>query len=121
MNTDPRSRTPVWIYAIGVGGTFLIMALLVGIMYRFTRPPDLRTTRGEERRKNLVELNSTTREQIENYAWLDESKGIVRLPVAKDMQLTLDQWPDPAAARSNLLERLAKATFKPPEAPNPFE
>lgn len=121
MNTEPPSRTPLWVYAIGIGGTFLIMVLLVGIMFYFTRPAELNQNRGEERRKNLADLQTATRDQAENYAWIDESKGMVRLPVSQAMQLLLDKWSDPVVARSNLLDRVNKATAKPPEAPNPFD
>ena|SRR5688572_16415198 len=121
MNTEPHARTPLWIYAIGVLGSFLIMAVLVWVMYYFTRPADLTRTRGEERRRNLSEVNAAARDQSETYAWIDEGKGLVRLPIHHAVQLVAEKWPDPAALRSNLLERVDKATFKPPPPPNPFE
>ena len=121
MNTESNARTPLWIYAIGVAGTFLIMAALVWVMYYFTRPADLTHTRGEERRKNLADLNAATREQSEGYAWIDEGKGLVRLPINHAVQLVVEKWPNSAALRSNLLERVDKATFRPPPPPNPFE
>jgi hypothetical protein len=46
----------------------------------------------------------------------------VRLPIADAMKIIERSWQNPAAARSNLLERVAKANPPPPKpAPSPFE
>jgi len=48
----------------------------------------------------------------------------VRLPIAEAKKLALRDWQNPAAARSNLIARVEKATAAPPKAPekpNPFE
>jgi hypothetical protein len=41
----------------------------------------------------------------------------VRLPIAEAMKLALRDWQNPAAARSNLIARVEKATAVPPAAP----
>jgi hypothetical protein len=48
----------------------------------------------------------------------------VRLPINEAMKLALREWQNPAAARSNLIARVEKATAVPPAAPakpSPFE
>ena len=48
----------------------------------------------------------------------------MRLPIAEAMKLALREWQNPAAARSNLIARVEKATAAPPTAPakpSPFE
>jgi len=55
---------------------------------------------------------------------VNKDKGIVRLPIQRAVELTLQEWQNPAAARSNLISRVDKATAVPPKAPekpNPFE
>ena len=54
---------------------------------------------------------------LTTYGWVDQPKGVVRLPIAEAMQLTLRDWQNPAAARSNLIARVEKATAAPPAAP----
>ena len=116
-DADPSRRTTVGFYLVGVLGTFFIMAGLIGVMYHYTQPPPLDESRYAERRKNLAEINAAAKEQLENYGWLDQTKGIVRVPVARAMELTVQEWHNPAQARSNLLARLEKAIAVPPKAP----
>ena len=55
--------------------------------------------------------------ELTTYGWVDQPKGVVRLPIADAMQLVLRDWQNPAAARSNLIARVEKATAAPPVAP----
>ena len=112
-------KTTVAVYLVGVIGTFLIMGALVWIMYYFTKPPPVDESRYAERRKNLADINAQAKDQLENYGWMDQAKGIVRLPIKQAMELTVHEWQNPAQARSNLLARLAKATAVTPAAPPP--
>lgn len=107
-------RTTVTMYFFGVIGTFLIMIGLVWIMYYYTRPPGVDTVRAAERRKNLADLTAQTKEILDNYGWMDQKKGIVRLPMTRAMELTVQEWQNPAVFHSNLLERLKTATNVPP-------
>jgi len=54
---------------------------------------------------------------LNSYGWLDQSKGIVRLPISEAMKLALRDWQNPAAGRSNLIARVEKATALPPKTP----
>jgi hypothetical protein len=116
--TPSMERTRMIVLWIGILGTFLIMAAMVGLMYARTRPPAVNAARAEERRKALADVTAQSRDQLENYAWIDPTKGIVRLPVSQAMELTVRNWKSPAAARSNLIARLPKVA---PPAPNPYE
>ena len=121
---EPSKNRTIGAYVAGVLGTFLIMAGLVWIMYHFTQPPPLDESRYAERRKNLAEINAAAKEQLDNYGWIDQAKGIVRLPVTRGMELTIQESKSPAQARSNLIARLEKATAvapKAPPAPNVYE
>ena len=117
MNAQPvRDRTSL-AYVTGILGSFLIVAVLVWAMRHYTQPPPLGEDRVALRKKALAELRTAEAEELSTYGWLDQSKGIVRLPIAEAMKLALRDWQNPAAARSNLIARVEKATALPPKAP----
>jgi hypothetical protein len=108
-------------YVLGILGTFLVMAALVWLMRHYTQTAPLGADRAAERIKNLKEMRAANEEALNNYAWQDQAKGLVRLPVARAMELTLQEWQNPAAARSNLIVRMEKATAPAPAKPSEFE
>jgi hypothetical protein len=103
-------------YLAAVLGAFVIVAGLVYVMYHFTRPEPLGEDRAAARRKALVELRASNEEVLHNpnYVWQDAAKGVVRMPIDRAVELSLKMWQNPAAARSNLIARVEKATFVPP-------
>lgn len=106
------------VYAVVVLGTFLIAAALVWAMIHYTKPAPLAEDRNAVRRKAHEEVIAAGTEALKNYGWVDQTKGIVRLPIDQAMKLTVAEWQkDPAAGRATLLERQAKASFVPPKAP----
>ena len=125
MSTPSPNKCCSWgVYAIAILGTFMIVGWLVCQMIRHTRPEAIGQERGEERRKAALELKAADTQALNNLTWQDQSKQIVRLPINRAMELTVQEWKNPAAARKTLLERLDKATApapKPPEAPSEFE
>ena len=125
MNTGHSNYEKVRItaYAAGLLGAFLIMALLVAAMRHYTRPAPVGGNRAEERYKNLQELRAANAKILEGYDWQDQAKGAVRLPIERAMELVLQEWRNPAAARSNLDARVDKffPPPPPPAAPKPSE
>jgi hypothetical protein len=117
MTTPPLKERTGLAYAIGILGALLIVAALVWAMKRYTQPPPLGEDRVATRKKALAELRAAEANELENYGWVDQPKGVVRLPIADAMQITLRDWQNPAAARSNLIARVEKATAVPPPAP----
>jgi hypothetical protein len=119
------SRERFWfVYAIAILGAFLIVAGLVWAMRHYTKAPPLGENRAAERGKALAELRGVEKEALENTAWIDQGKGIVRLRIEDAMRLVEREWQNPGVARSNLIARVEKATAappKPPEKPSPFE
>ena len=118
MNGQPLSPRPRWPYVFAVLGSLLIVGALAWAIHRYTQPPPLGEDRAAVRAKALAELRAAETEALEHPAWLNPQKGIVRLRIEDAMKLAERDWGrDPAAARSNLLERVAKATATPPKAP----
>jgi hypothetical protein len=46
----------------------------------------------EFRKKNLAELRAKQAKQATTYAWVDQKKGIVQLPLDVAMELTVQQY-----------------------------
>ena len=108
-------------YAIGIAGTFLIVALLVLAMRHYAQPAPLGANRVEERQKFLQDLRAADAKTLNEYDWQDRDKGIVRIPIPRAVELSLQEWQNPASARSNLISRVEKATAVAPKPPNIFE
>ena len=117
MSSQPARERTALAYVIGILGSLLIVAALVWAMQRYTQQPPLGQDRVVVRKKALADLRATEVGELASYGWLDQPKGVVRLPIADAMQLALRDWQNPAAARSNLIARVEKATAAPPAAP----
>src|SRR5437762_9490338 len=101
---------------IAIAGTFLIIGALVYIMRLYTQPLPLGQARIEERKKALAEVRAANADALNNYAWLDQPKGQIRLPITNAIELTIREYKNPAAARSNLAARADKAFAPAPPA-----
>lgn len=104
------------VYVVTVLGCFLIVAALVWLMKHYTAAAPLGTDRAEIRRKALSELRAANTEILysPNYVWKDQAKGVVRLPIDRAVELSVQLWQNPAAARSNMIARVEKATAVAP-------
>lgn len=105
-------------------GSLLIVWILVAAMQRYLQPEPLGAARAAERAKNLAELRSSEEQILQNYAWQDQEKGFVRLPISNAMDWAVQELKDPAAARAMMIERVDEANYvppPPPEAPSDFE
>lgn len=125
MNPE-RSETcrTGWAYTIGIVGSLLVLGALAWAIHKYTEPAPLGEDRAAFRAKTLADMRAADDEALNNTGWIDQSKGIVRLRIVDAMQLVEREWQNPAAARSNLISRVEKATALPPKAPakpSPFE
>jgi hypothetical protein len=124
MTPQPAPERTGIAYFIGILGSLLIVAALVWAMRHYTHTPPLGEDRVALRKKALADLRAAEASELESYGWVDQGKGVVRLPIAEAMKLALRDWQNPTAARSNLIARVEKATAVPPPAPakpSPFE
>ena len=125
MNKQALRDSMTLARAMGILGSFLVVAGLVWALHHYVQPPPLGQARDSVRAKALADLRGIEAEELTAQAWLDQSKGLVRLPIENAMQLVQAAWGrNPTAARSNLIARVDKATAPPPrvpEKPSPFE
>lgn len=112
-------------YATGILGSFLIFGALVWAMRHYTQPLPLDQERVALHAKAFADMRGAEAEGLSTPAWIEQSKGLVRLPIGDAMELVVREWGrNPAAARSNLITRMEKVTAprpKAPEQPSPFE
>lgn len=118
---EPSEKRIVGFYVVAILGAFLIMAALVQAMRHYSKPADLNAARSEERSKALAQIRNENSDALDNYAWQNKDKGIVRLPVGQAMQLTIQEWKNPAAARSNLVFRADESVKKAPEKAGKYD
>jgi hypothetical protein len=97
---------------------------MASLMRENAEPPPLGANRAEERRKARAEASMAAVEALNSYGWVDQGKGVVRMPISNAMVLTVREWQNPGAARSNMValaERSAAAAPAPPPPANPYE
>ena len=122
MNTESnRQKCRAGLSVLGVAGSFLVMAWLVWLMRDYTQPPAPAQARAQERLKIKAEFDAANAPLLAGYDWADKPKGIVRIPVERAKELIVGEWQNPAAGRSNLLARAAKAFEPAAPAVNPYE
>lgn len=109
-------KTSAAVYVLGVAGTFLVMAWLVWLMRGYTQPPSLPEVRATERLKIKSDFLAANAPLLDSYAWQDPTHDVVRIPIAQAKELILREWQNPAAGRSLLTNRVAKA-FAPVAPP----
>ena len=116
MNGD-SCCSPKTLSFFGILGAFLVVAALVYAMKYYTRPAPLNQTRVEERKKALAEIQAEDARALNSYEVIDAGKGLVRLKIDRAVELTIEDYKNPAAARTNLIARAEKASAPPPKAP----
>jgi hypothetical protein len=79
--------------------------------------PAIDADRGAERTKALAQIRATEEKSLSTPGWIDESRGIVRLPIETAMQQAAQTWQNPSAARADLTARAEKAAAPVPVAP----
>ena len=125
MNGELRpARAHLFTFVIAALGALLIVGALVWIMVRVTRPEAVGAARAEERRKALVQTRNEEAQVLNHYDRQGAGPGFVRMKIDDAMKLTLKEYQNPAAARSNLIVRADKAGTPPPQAappPNQYE
>ena len=126
MNPETNRQIPngAAAAALGVVLVGIIVAILIMAMKHSVHPPAIDAAAAAARAKALAELHVAESNALKQAGWIDQNRGLVRLPINVAMQITENEWRNPTAARSNLIARVEKDTAPAPPAPakpNPFE
>jgi len=93
MHTDSHNalkKSGAWFFILGIG--LIALFLLATNLFRggsaaTTTPED--PARDEVRIKNLADLQAENAKKLNEYAWVDRTKGSVQIPVNQAMTLVL--------------------------------
>ena len=107
----------VWPVGVGFLIACFLFAVIVAAVKFSTTVPAIDADRAAVRVKALAEIRATETRALNHPGWINQDRGLVRLPIAVAMQITEREWQDPAAARSNLTARVEKAAAPAPQAP----
>ena len=123
MNSQGVKERSILPSLLAIVGALLIVLVLIWAMRQFMQPPPLNQNRAAERAKTLAEIRGLEHQELTTAGWIDQGKGLVRLPIDESMKIVEREWgQNPGAARSNLIARVEKAYPPPPPPPaNPFE
>jgi len=103
--TKPAATFANWVLSVaGVLGSLAVVAGVLAVSYLNTRPTEkVDADVVAERVQKLKDVQAKEAQLYNNYAWVDQAKGIVRIPMEEAMKLTV--------------ARLGKATANKPPAP----
>jgi hypothetical protein len=117
MNPETTNARPVWHVGLGFLLASFFFAVL-GLWLKCTTPvPAIDADRAAERAKDLTAIRAAAAQDLDQPGWIDQQRGLVRLPIAVAMQLAAQAWQNPVEARSNLILREEQATAPAPAAP----
>ncbi len=117
ISNNQNKRGFAFVYFVAIMATFFIMAFLIWVTKEYTQPKSITASRAKERAENLVTVKEAVAPLLNEYGWQDQEKGFVRVPIKRAMELTVQEWKNPAEARAQLISRMEKATALPPPPP----
>jgi hypothetical protein len=90
--SNTQNKIPCGTWAAIFGG-FALFALIVALAYLPQRPAALQqgALSPEERLQRLTDLHAKERKQATSYAWIDQQKGTVQLPIDRAVELTIQE------------------------------
>ncbi|HEY1663091.1 MAG TPA: hypothetical protein VGI03_11790 [Verrucomicrobiae bacterium] len=106
--------------AVGFVIVSLLFVVLIVIAKLSVHPPAIDADRNAVIAGTLMNIRSNEVASLNHPGWVDKQRGIVRLPIDMALQMSVEQWQNPAQARAELLARSQKATAPLPKvAPKP--
>jgi hypothetical protein len=115
MNPEKANNASGAAIAFIVGSlVFIVLAVAVKAL---TTVPDIDADAGAKRSQALTQIRANEYTNLTEIGWVDQSRGIVRLPIATAMQAAEQAWQNPAQARADLIAREKRAMAPAPVVP----
>ncbi|HEV2841614.1 MAG TPA: hypothetical protein VGW39_09845 [Chthoniobacterales bacterium] len=96
---QPRSLFSTWIGVVLLFAFFgLLVLVVIGASPRGNRYEE---KRAQARTKKLQDTREQTAKALTSYAWVDKSKGVVRIPINDAMKLTVAELAQKSPAPAN--------------------
>jgi hypothetical protein len=115
MNPENANRASGAAIAF-IAGSLVFIVLPLAVIF-LTRTPDIDADSGAKRSQTLAQIRANEYTNLTELGWVDQSRGIVRLPIETALQLAEQAWQNPSQARADLIDREKKATAPAPVAP----
>ncbi|MGC9941020.1 MAG: hypothetical protein ABSE48_04250 [Verrucomicrobiota bacterium] len=97
-------------------GSLVFIVLAVAAKLLITVPA-VDADAGAKRSQALAQIRGNEYTNLTEVGWIDQSRGIVRLPIDAALQAAEQAWQNPAQARADLIEREKKAVAPAPVVP----
>lgn len=88
LNHDQMTGFQFGLSVAGVLVAVLLFGFIVLIAYLPTRPEPVDQDLIDQRVATLAEVNSKQHALATSYGWVDQTKGVVRIPIERAMELT---------------------------------
>lgn len=91
--SDDISNKPSWVTFAAVLGAAAVFFLVLSVTYIAKKPDSIPqgTKTPEQRRAALSELRAKEKSVTTSYAWIDQGKGVVQLPLDRAIELTIQE------------------------------
>ena len=119
QNVNDTGKVKLAITVVAILASFLLVAFLVRQMVRVARPAAVGSNRAEARAKDNADIRAAGASALQNWGYVDQGKGVVRMPIEEAMKATIQGYKSAGAFHSNLVARVEKATALPPKPPEP--
>ena len=122
MNLESANRASA--AAAGILIASVLFAMLAVVVKLSVNVPAIDADRNAAIARALFEIHTNEAVELANPGWIDQSRGVVRLPIDDAMKIAAQEWQNPAQARADLISReenAAKPAPVAPAKPNPFE
>jgi hypothetical protein len=114
-----HSRTPLstWLGIVLLFGLFgVIVFAIIGPM---PRGSDYEEMRAKKRMENLKTAHEDAEKSLNGYAWVDKTKGVVRIPITRAMELTVAELMQKKPAPAGPITTPAAQASAAPGSPAP--
>lgn len=82
-------RRPLWLVLAGGFVLLLLFVIAVRLLTKLAPAPDEGAARAAERAKAHEELQAEDAKKLQKYAWVDQAKGTVQIPIERAMELAI--------------------------------
>ena len=123
-NRSNTGKAGVTLAVVAILGSFLLIAFLVKQMVKVAQPGPIGLERGNARSTDNAAIKAAGANALQNWGYVDQGKGVVRMPIEEAMKATVQGYKNAGAFHSNMVARVDKATAappKPPEKPSEYE
>ena len=99
----------------------VMFAVIVVALKLTLSVPAVDEVRAQERVKALSEIRAAEEKSLVTAGWIDQTRGLVRLPIETAMRLSAQLGQNPAAVRADLNARSARSVAPVAAKPSAFE